>query len=62
MNFEIQDCFMDIWKWTSQHLTCNLNFENAFWKSGRTVVRMQREQAPKAQNSIELQVRVRVHA
>ena len=30
MDFEIQDCFMDIWEWISQQLKCNLNFENAF--------------------------------
>ena len=30
LNFEIQNCFKEIWEWTSQQLTCNLNFENAY--------------------------------
>ena len=25
---------MEIWEWTSQLLTCNLNFENSFWICG----------------------------
>ena len=25
---------MEIWEWTSQQLTCNLNLENSFWICG----------------------------
>ena len=34
LNFENRNCSLEFWEWTSQQLTCKLNFENSFWISG----------------------------
>ena len=31
LNFKNRNCFIEMWEWTCQELTCNLNFENSFW-------------------------------